>query len=133
MGREVTDSGIPRIRSTFTLNWSLADWSASWTLRYLSALKEDCAGAAGFPICSQPDNTGSGRVDGTHVLGATTYNDVRVSWKLPVRYDMSISGGVNNVFAKDPPVCLSCSLNGYDASTYDLPGRFTYIEASLRF
>jgi iron complex outermembrane receptor protein len=133
VGREVSDSGIPRIRSTLTANWALADWSASWTLRYLSSLKEDCAGAAGFPICSQPGNLGSGRTDGTHVLGATTFHDVRVSWKLPVRYDISISGGINNVFAKDPPVCLSCSLNGYDASTYDLPGRFSYIEASIKF
>ena len=58
---------------------------------------------------------------------------MRVSWKLPVRYDMSISGGINNIFDKDPPVCVSCSLNGYDASTYDLPGRFTYIEASVKF
>jgi iron complex outermembrane receptor protein len=30
-------------------------------------------------------------------------------------------------------VCVSCSLNGYDASTYDLPGRFWYVEASLKF
>jgi iron complex outermembrane receptor protein len=46
---------------------------------------------------------------------------------------MSISGGINNIFDKDAPVCISCSLNGYDASTYDLPGRFTYIEASVKF
>jgi len=24
-------------------------------------------------------------------------------------------------------------LNGYDASTYDLPGRFSYVEASIKF
>ena len=29
---------------------------------------------------------------------------------------------VNNIFGEDPPVCYSCSLNGYDAGTYDLPG-----------
>ncbi|MEO7431051.1 MAG: TonB-dependent receptor [Dokdonella sp.] len=133
VGREVADGGIPRIRSTLTGSWTLADWSASWTMRYLSKLREDCGGAAGFGICSEPDNLGSGRTNGTHVLGATTFHDVRLTWTLPVQYKMSISGGINNVFAKDPPVCLSCSLNGYDASNYDLPGRFTYIEASLRF
>jgi len=26
-----------------------------------------------------------------------------------------------------------CSLNGYDASNYDLPGRFWYVEANLKF
>jgi len=42
--------------------------------------------------------------------------------------------GVNNAFSKEPPICLSCTLNGYDASTYDLPGsRFFYGRAELRF
>lgn len=126
VGIEVTDSAIPKWRATANVNWTLADWSVNWTARYISALTESCAGAAGFPICRNiAANTNS--------LGATTYHDARVSWKVPVRYDLSISGGINNIFDKDPPVCLSCSLNGYDASTYDLPGRFSYIEASVRF
>ncbi len=133
VGIEVADSGIPRVRSTLAASWGLANWSASWTVRYLSHLVEDCGGAAGFPICSEPNNTGGGRVDGSHRLGATTYHDARVSWKVPVHYDMSVSGGINNIFAKDAPVCLSCSLNGYDASNYDLPGRFVYVEASIKF
>jgi iron complex outermembrane receptor protein len=133
VGIEVADSAIPRIRSTLATTWSLGDWSASWTMRYLSRLKEDCGGGAGFPVCLAPDNTGSGRANGTNFLGATTYHDARVSWKLPVHYDMSISGGINNIFDKDAPICLSCSLNGYDASTYDIPGRFWYVEASVKF
>ena len=133
VGIEVADSAIPRIRSSFSTTWALADWSASWTMRYISRLKEDCGGGAGFDVCQDPDNTYGGRANGTNFLGATTYHDIRVSWKLPVRYDMSISGGVNNLFDKDAPICLSCSLNGYDASTYDIPGRFTYLEASVKF
>ena len=47
---------------------------------------------------------------------------------------MQLSVGINNVFDKDPPICLSCSLNGYDASTYDIPGgRYWYMRADLRF
>jgi iron complex outermembrane receptor protein len=133
VGIEVADSGIPRIRSTLTASWGIADWSASWTLRYLSRLTEDCGGAAGFAICNFPDDTSEGRVNGTHHLGATTFHDARISWKLPTHFDMSISGGINNIFDRNPPICLSCSLNGYDASNYDLPGRFSYIEASVRF
>jgi len=134
VGIEVADSAIPRIRSTFSTTWALADWSASWTMRYISRLKEDCGPGAGFDVCQDPNNIGADtRPNGTNYLGATTYHDFRVSWKLPVRYDMSISGGVNNIFDKDAPICLSCSLNGYDASTYDIPGRFTYIEASIKF
>ena len=46
---------------------------------------------------------------------------------------LKLNIGVNNVFGKEPPVCLTCSLNGYDASTYDLPGAFWYVSADYRF
>jgi iron complex outermembrane recepter protein len=131
-GVEVDDSGLPRLRSTVRLGWAMGDWSASWAVRYISALTEDCAGAAGFPICGNP--TPSAQFpDGSNHLGATTYNDVRASWTVPIHMPLTISAGINNVLNRDPPTCLSCSLNGYDASTYDLPGRFWYAEASLKF
>jgi iron complex outermembrane receptor protein len=41
--------------------------------------------------------------------------------------------GLNNAFDEDPPICLSCSLNGYDAFTYDVPGMFWYVQAGYRF
>lgn len=41
---------------------------------------------------------------------------------------------MNNVFEKEPPICLSCTLNGYDASLYDIPGgRFWYVRAEVQF
>ncbi len=132
VGIEVSDSGIPRLRSTLRLKWALNDWTASWAFRYMSALKEDCAGAAGFAICKYPEPTPT-RPDGTHTLGATTYSDARLSWKVPTTIPLTIAGGVNNVFDKSAPICVSCSLNGYDASNYDLPGRFYYVEASVKF
>ncbi|WP_343223823.1 hypothetical protein [Metallibacterium sp.] len=52
---------------------------------------------------------------------------------MPLALDLVLNAGINNLFGKEPPVCLSCSLNGYDASNYDLPGRFTYIQANLKF
>jgi iron complex outermembrane receptor protein len=131
VGIEVTDSGIARIRSTLRLGWAVGDWTASWAFRYMSGLTEDCAGAGGFPICPNPASAKF--PDGSHKLGATTYDDVRLSWKVPTELPFTVAGGVNNVFAHDPPVCLSCSLNGYDASNYDLPGRFWYVEASIKF
>jgi len=32
-----------------------------------------------------------------------------------------------------PPVCYTCTLNGYDASTYDLPGAFWYFRGTYKF
>ncbi|HET7558231.1 MAG TPA: TonB-dependent receptor [Rhodanobacteraceae bacterium] len=131
VGIEVHDSGVPRLRSTVRLNWALGQWSASWAVRYISGFTEDCAAAGGFPVCPVAPSTRF--PDGSHRLGATAYNDLRASWTVPIHTPLTISGGVNNILDRDPPTCLSCSLNGYDASNYDLPGRFWYLEASLKF
>jgi iron complex outermembrane receptor protein len=62
------------------------------------------------------------------------YDDLQASYKLPKNLlDASVSLGVNNVFDQGAPVCLSCSLNGYDASNYDLPGRYVYAETTVKF
>ena len=131
VGIEVTDSGIPRVRSTLRVNWQFGDWSAMWAWRYLSRLTEDCANAAGFDVCPNAPSAQFG--GGSHVLGGTTYDDARVSWKLPTDLPITVAGGINNIFDHSPPVCLSCSLNGYDASNYDLPGRFYYVEGRIKF
>jgi len=126
VGIEVNDSAIPKWRATGNLKWMHGNWSASWVARHISSLVEDCTTVTGFNNCS---NAAAGK----NRLGSTTYHDVRASWKVPTGFDLTVSGGVNNVFGKDAPICQSCSLNGYDASTYDLPGRFSYVEASVRF
>ncbi len=132
VGVEVNDRAINKWRTTASLSWASESWSVRWTARYLSGLTENCnpdltgAGA----VCSDPLPDLSG---GTNHLGATTFHDLRVNWKLPVSFDFTLSAGVNNLFAKDPPICVSCSLNGYDAGTYDLPGRYSYVQAGVRF
>lgn len=132
-GIEVLDSGVPRLRSTVRVNWARGPWSASLATRYISGFTEDCGAAGGFPVCTNPASMPPNFPDGSHRLGATAYTDVRASWAVPLHTPLTISAGVNNVLDRDPPTCLSCSLNGYDASNYDLPGRFYYVEANLKF
>lgn len=130
VGYEVNDSGIPRWRSTLRLNWALQPVTASYALRYLSALSEGCAGAQGFASC---DDSNAGP-SGTNRLHSVLYSDVQASYTLPIKkYKPTITAGVNNLFQAGPPECLSCSLNGYDASNYDLPGRFAYVSAGVKF
>lgn len=127
VGVEYSDSGIPRWRSTLRFNWALQPFSASWALRYMSALTEQCGDASSLPTCDDPNA-------GTNRLHSVLYDDVQASYQLPIkRYKTTVSAGVNNVFDAGPPQCLSCSLNGYDASNYDLPGRFWYVEAAMKF
>ncbi|WP_213997770.1 TonB-dependent receptor [Arsukibacterium sp.] len=127
VGIEVNDSGIPEWSSNLAANLSYEAWRVSWTMRYTSDLVESCGDAASFAICrDNPQN-------GFNKLGSTTFHDVQLSWTTDkILSGLQLSLGVNNVFAKEPPVCLSCSLNGYDPSTYDMPGsRFWYLRASF--
>lgn len=137
-GVEVNDSAIPKWRANFNLNWTLNDVAVMWTSRFISDLNESCGGPDGlrdFAVCSNP--TGGAIVDGETTglnhLGSTTFHDLRVSWKLPTAFNLTLAGGVNNITDKTPPICISCSLNGYDASNYDLPGRYSYVEALITF
>ncbi len=126
-GIEVVDSAIPEWTSNFTTDWSLGGWTAAWTMRHISELREDCGNAVSFPVCSNPATS-------TNILEAITYHDLQVSYRFADLHDLRLTLGVNNVADEDPPICLSCSLNGYDASTYDIPGgRFFYLRADMRF
>ena len=126
VGIEVNDSAIPDWRATARLNWNIGDVNVSWSARYISDLTESCDTVGSFNNCSNA-------TAGTNHLGATTYHDLRASWKLPTTMNFVLAGGINNITSKTPPICQSCSLNGYDASTYDLPGRYSYVEASIKF
>ncbi|MEO6169721.1 MAG: TonB-dependent receptor [Lysobacter sp.] len=127
VGVEVNDSAIPDWTSTARLDWSRNQWNASWSVRHISELTEECGDAVGFPVCSNP-------AEGTNTLDATTYNDLQVGYRVDWLQGLQLTAGVNNLTDKDPPICLSCSLNGYDASTYDIPGgRYFYMRADLRF
>ncbi|MDR6990439.1 TonB-dependent receptor [Luteimonas sp. 3794] len=126
-GIEVNNSAIPEWSGTLVTDWTRGPWSLAWTVRYIDSLVESCGGANGFPICDDSDNDLNG-------LGSTTYHDLQLSWRNTAWLKGTrLALGVNNVTGKEPPVCLSCSLNGYDASTYDLPGRFIYARLGIDF
>ena len=126
VGLEVNDSAIPDWQTNVQLGWQLADWSVNWNVRYISEVKESCNGLAGLPGCD---------ADGDfHSLDSTIYNDVQLSWNNAFAAEgLKLAVGVNNIFDEDPPVCLTCSLNGYDAGTYDLPGSFWYVSLDWKF
>lgn len=128
VGVEVSDSAIPRWQTNVQLGWKLHDWNASWNVRYISAVTEFCGNAAVTNVPGCP--TGND----FHTLGATVYNDVQLGWDHSFGIDgLKLAAGVNNLFAKGPPSCLTCSLNGYDAGTYDLPFRFWYLSLDFKF
>ena len=47
--------------------------------------------------------------------------------------DVELAVGVNNLFNKKTPGCLSCDTSGnFDANVYDTPGRYYYARLSLK-
>jgi iron complex outermembrane recepter protein len=125
VGIEVGDSAIPEWQTNLQLGWQRGNFDFNWSSRYISSVEESCAGLEGLPGCNGVD---------FNKLGATTYHDVQFGWKNAFWLDgLKLAIGANNVFGKEAPICLGCSLNGYDAGTYDLPGSFWYVSADYRF
>ncbi|MBN6152122.1 TonB-dependent receptor [Xanthomonas sp. AmX2] len=111
-----TDNPNWRVRGTFSVDWSLGNLGASWSLRYYSGMKDYDSGV---------DEDGNYR----HVA-ASAFNDVQVSYQLP--WNATVRVGVNNVLDRDPPVVLSAFANSFD-SAYSIPGRYSYLQYTQRF
>lgn len=133
-GTEVGDPerAFPKVKGRALLGWSWDDWSASWTARYINSVTEECRGFEEFDgLCSNPNIINDD--ESTNRIATTVYNDLQATWT-PSSLDRSfnVSVGVNNIFNQDPPACMSCALNGFDATTYDVPGIFGYLRAGVR-
>ncbi|MCB1583105.1 MAG: TonB-dependent receptor [Marinicella sp.] len=123
-GIEANDSGIPDWNSNLYTTVNYKNWKFTWGTRHINGLTESCANVAGLGLCSD-------EAAGTNNLGGTTYHDLQVIF--PEWNNIQFELGVNNITDKMPPTCFSCSLNGYDPSTYDGEGQFGYVRASVKF
>lgn len=124
-GLEEADSGIPNWNSNLFTTFNIHNWKVTWGTRFSGGLTEVCPGSvAGTGLCSND-------AGGTNSLGGTAYHDLQVIF--PKLGEFEIEAGVNNITDKMPPTCFSCSLNGYDPSTYDPEGSFGYVRATLKF
>ncbi len=106
------DQAYPKTKSTMMLDWDKADFGATLTGRYLSKVQE-----TGDP----------------NKLEARLYVDAQLRWNPSFLDDgLAFAVGVNNLFDKDPPGCVTCGLNNYDPNAYDAPGRFMYLRLSYK-
>jgi iron complex outermembrane receptor protein len=107
------DQAYPRWKSNLLLDWNQAEFGATGTVRYISGVQE------------------SG--DPNH-LGSRTYFDAQLRWTPTDNMfnGFTVAIGANNIFAEQPPGCVTCSLNNYDPNAYDAPGRLIYLRLSYR-
>jgi iron complex outermembrane receptor protein len=132
VGVEENDGSIPRNVANMTVTYELGDWTYGLTNRYTSSLVELCGVGGQFVgegICSD-EGTGT---FGQNSIKSMVFTDAQIAWNQA----FSVTGlllklGINNLLDKDPPACLTCSLNGYDASTYDLQGQYYYVQMAYR-
>ena len=128
-----------RVRGSMTLSWSWHDFGASWTARYFSPYKTNCAldpsvGPTPFP-CTLPNYyaPGVGTMPQTQIA-SITFNDLQVYWNAP--WNATITLGANDIFNRVSPNVYGGYQSGdtpFDFNpSYDL-GRFVYMRYQQRF
>jgi iron complex outermembrane receptor protein len=111
------DQAYPKFKMNTTIDWSLGDFAASVTGRYIEAVHE----INQFTYAP------------TTLLGSRFYVDAQLNWTLPVmEHRITLTVGGNNLTDKDPPGCFTCSVNNYDPTSYDVPGQFYYGRISYK-
>jgi iron complex outermembrane receptor protein len=122
------ERAFPKFKAQLALGWLLKSFDITLITRYIHSMTEPCRGFTDYPTtCS---DFAENDADSTNHLGATVYNDVQVLWSPDFDHGLTITAGVNNLLDRDPPACFSCSLNGFNGQTYDVPGIFGYLSAT---
>lgn len=120
------EQAYPEFKSTLMAELFRDSWSLSSTLRFIDSVTEACTGLGGLGLCSDEANS-------SNEIDSTFYLDIQGSWRPAAMDDkLTLMLGFNNVLNEDPPPCFSCALNGFDATTYDVPGTFIYARAIWR-
>jgi iron complex outermembrane receptor protein len=105
------DQAFPKFKSTGILDWTMHNWGASVTGRYINHVVEE---------------------NGNR-LGSRFYTDFQLRWTPGLwQSRIGFAIGVNNIFDTQPPPCFTCGLNNMDPTTYDIPGTFFYGRVTFR-
>jgi iron complex outermembrane receptor protein len=128
--------GINRVKSNLTLDWTMANWSATLTSRYYSGVKVHCWSAAANQECSNPNDAASWGTGYTK-LGAMVYSDLSIGYTLPWKGKLLV--GANNVFNRKPIVVYDAgSAYGGNSSSSSVDperpiDRFFYVRYNQSF
>lgn len=141
--------GIPRWKINTGMNWRLANWEATWNVRYIHHMWESCDDGRGDPgaqgqvlenptpvlsleqygLCSDPNNQSflfgySVAEDGTVTPGKA--NELKATFYNDLQgtyslpdWNAKLSFGVVNFLDQDPPASRSAFADSYDKATYD--------------
>jgi iron complex outermembrane receptor protein len=115
ISREGTEQGAPaqaypkyKAVGIVDLDWNRIGGSV--TGRYVSKLEEQ----------------------GGNVMDSVFYTDLQLRWAFLPDERVGFAFGVNNLFKKKTPGCVTCESNNFSQSVYDVPGRYVYARASVK-
>jgi len=106
--------GINRLKANISLDWSLGNWSSTFTSRYYSQVKSHCWSATAE--CNHPNDSASWGT-GYNEQGALVYSDLNIGYKTPWKGQIMV--GSNNVFNKKPRIVYDAgsALGGASSSS----------------
>jgi iron complex outermembrane receptor protein len=119
LSREGTQVGapaqaFPKYKSVGIVDWDGDDVGVTVTGRYVSKLEEV----------------------GGNVLDSVFYTDLQLRFLVGEgegdNGGFGFALGVNNLFDKKTPGCVTCEANNFSQTVHDIPGRYFYARASFR-
>ena len=120
-----------RVKSNLSLDWTMGNWSATWTARYFSPIKDECWDET---ECNMPEFEASWGT-GANKQGSLVFHDLNVGYKLP--WKAQIQAGVNNLFDKKPRITYEANFSGQVSSSSVDPDkpidRFFYVRYNQSF
>ena len=121
-----------RWRGIGVLGWSMGNWDAQWTSRYVHGFKIGSKpGVATVPCADRAIPAGS---EGCLLtFGAQTYHNIEVGYKLP--WNMQVRVGIDNAFDKQPPIMYQNNTadGNTDPQTFDPVGRYYWANVTVNF
>ena len=125
-GSAVAQTGGPANRATLNLDYDGHGLNAGWTVRYLSAMKDQV----------DPNNVSSFQLPFNSVP-AYTYHDLHLGYTLEGKPKATLYGGVRNVFNKQPPFLpggMASEITGTmsNPDNYDIIGRQWYAGVEVK-
>ncbi len=124
VGFSSDSAAIPEWKVNARLTYDAGPWTASYRVRWIdSVANRQIADAAAVgdpaPELAVPE------------VGAVWYHDFAGQFR--VGESTVLTAGVNNVFDRQPPILPDTISANTDTSTYDVLGRYFFVNASVRF
>lgn len=107
-----------KLKSNVNITATADDWSFTYETRYIDGMDSfACIGKESS--CYAPS------------VSSVVYHDLSGSYDLT--NNIRLSGGINNLFDKEPPYYTGNNDSNTDPYTYDVLGRYFFLRASMKF